>query len=111
MIQILHIPRLQFRGETREQAEERDRRTIEANQRLEEEWNEGERQRAAPMKSMQKWFEERGGRRIGPCILCGRKFDTPHTLNCRARKDQGEYVGGSLPENAKGDSQSPAKNL
>ena len=60
MIQILHIPGLQYRGETREQAEERDQRTIEANRRTEKEWNEGERQRLAPMNAMKKWAEERG---------------------------------------------------
>jgi hypothetical protein len=60
MIQILHIPGLQYSGETREQAEERDRRTIESNRRMMEEWKEGERQRAAPMRSMQKWAEECG---------------------------------------------------
>lgn len=99
MLQILHIPGIQYANETREQAEERDRRIIEANRKLREEWEEGERQRGAPMKSMQEWFESRGGRRTGPCILCGRKFDTPHTLTCRARKHQGEYVGGTIRQN------------
>jgi hypothetical protein len=60
MIQILHIPGIQYEGETIEQAEERDRRTIEANRRLLAEWKESDRQRAAPMRSMQKWAEDRG---------------------------------------------------
>lgn len=60
MIQILHIPGIQYAGETREQAEERDRRTIEANRKMQAEWEEGERQRLAPMKSMQEWARDRG---------------------------------------------------
>lgn len=74
MIQILHIPGLQYRGESREQAEERDRRTIEANRRLLEEWKEGERQRAAPMRSMQKWAEERGINRHNETMKSAEKF-------------------------------------
>jgi hypothetical protein len=60
MIQIVHIPGIQYGNETREQAEQRDRRTAEANRRMKEEWEEGERQRAAPMKSMQQWAKDRG---------------------------------------------------
>jgi hypothetical protein len=60
MIQILHIHGIQYEGESRQQAEERDRRTAEANRRHKEEWEEGERQRAAPMKSMQQWAKDRG---------------------------------------------------
>ncbi len=56
----IHIPGLQYEGETPEQAEERDRRIIEANRKLEAEWQEGEGQRLAPMKSMQKWARDRG---------------------------------------------------
>lgn len=64
MIQILHIPGIQYEGETREQAEQRDRRTAKANRRLKEEWEEGQRQRAAPMKSMQEWAKKRGINRL-----------------------------------------------
>lgn len=60
MIQILHIPGIQYEGETSEQATERDQRVTEANRRLMEEWKESERQRTAPMRSMQKWAEKRG---------------------------------------------------
>ncbi len=60
MIQILHIPGLQYEGETPEQAEERDRRTVEANRKLRDEWQEGERQRLAPMESMKQWARDRG---------------------------------------------------
>lgn len=60
MIQILHIPGIQYEGETPEQAEARDRRTIEANRKMREEWEEGERQKRSPMKSMQQWALARG---------------------------------------------------
>lgn len=60
MIQILHIQGLQYEGETPKQAEERDQRTVEANRRMREEWEDGQRQRLAPMESMKQWARERG---------------------------------------------------
>lgn len=69
MIQILHIPGLQYEGETPEQAEERDRRIIETNRRLRDEWLDGRRQRRAPMKSMQQWAQDRGITQPNPTKL------------------------------------------
>lgn len=60
MTQILHIPGLQYEGETPEQAVERDRRIIEINRQLREEWADGRRQKFTPMKSMQQWALDRG---------------------------------------------------
>lgn len=77
MIQILHIPGIQYEGETSEQAEERDRRTAEANRRMLEEWKEGERQRAAPMRSMRKWAEERGINRHNAIAMASAETQTP----------------------------------
>lgn len=60
MLQILHIPGIQYAGETREQSEERDRRTVESNERLRQNYEHGEKQRITPMKCMQQWASDRG---------------------------------------------------